>query len=190
VLWQHIASHTGAYLLAREATSKPVGKPSSLFDGLSCEVTRRKLKQVRWKNCRCQQKEDRAADKTEVVVPDKCSNLFMCQNMKRLLCLMNVFGTWPLCLATYSEHETLCQGTTISVTYADDNFGCSGNSLVGYYVCSDISEKSVASISRVSDFGSGGCWSDWKDENVLSIGYGASAWVVANQKYGKRCFYF
>ena len=69
---------------------------------------------------------------------------------------MNMFRTSALCLATYTEHETLCQGTAISVTYADDNFGCSGNSLVGYYVRSDVSEKIVASISRVTDLGSGG----------------------------------
>jgi len=55
VLQQYIARHTAAYLLPRNATSKPVGKPSFLLDGLLWEVTRRKLKQVRWKNCRCQQ---------------------------------------------------------------------------------------------------------------------------------------
>jgi len=79
----------------------------------------------------------------------------MCQNMKRLLCPMNMFGILALCLVAYSEHETLCQRTAISVTQADDNFGCSNNGLVGYYVRSDISEKSAASISRVTDFGSG-----------------------------------
>jgi len=77
--------------------------------------------------------------------------------MKLLLCVMNMFGTSALCLATYSEHETLCQMAAISVTHDNDNFGCSSNSLVGYYVRSDISEKKAASISRVTDFGSGGC---------------------------------
>jgi len=109
--------------------------------------------------------------------------------MKSLLCLMNMFETSALCLVTYSEHETLCQGTAISVTYGDDNLGCSSNSLVGYYVRSDVLEKSAATISRVTDFCSGGCCYDSKDEIVLSIGYGATAWVVANHKYAKRCFY-
>ena len=126
MLQQHIASQTGAYLLPRDATSKPVGKPSSLFDGLLCEVTRRKLKQVRWKNCHCQKEEDRAAGKREVVVRDKCSDLLMCQHMKRVLFLINMFETSALCLITHSQHATLCQGTAISMTYADDNnFGCS-----------------------------------------------------------------
>jgi hypothetical protein len=56
---------------------------------------------------------------------------------------------------------------------------------VDYYVSFDILEKSAATISRVTDFGAGGCCYDSKDENVLSIGYGATAWVVANHKYGK-----
>lgn len=75
------------------------------------------------------------------------------------------------------------------MTYSDDNFGCSSDSLVGYYVRFDILEKSAATISRVTDFGAGGCCYDSEDENVLSIGYGATAWVVANHTYGKICFY-
>jgi hypothetical protein len=59
-----------------------------------------------------------------------------------------MFGTSALCLVTYSEHETLCQGTANSVTYGDDNFACSNNSLVGYYFRSDNLEKSTVTISR------------------------------------------
>jgi hypothetical protein len=83
--------------------------------------------------------------------------LLMCQHMKRVLILINMFGTSALYLITYSQRKTLRQGTAISVTYADENFGCSSYGLVCYYVRSDISEKSAASIFSVTGFGSGGC---------------------------------